>query len=92
MTRDFNDLTLYSPSLHTLSGQTGSGKTGTACAIAEKLHRKEKKDIYIIIKETDRPIEEYKLPDYIHSLVDASDPPQDSIVIGDDFQRLAPAR
>ena len=92
MTRAFDDLTLYSPSLHTLSGQTGSGKTGTACAIGEKLHRKEKKDIYIIIKDTDKPVEEYKLPPYIHSLRDAFNPPQDSVIIGDDFQRLAPAR
>jgi len=90
--KNFDDLILYTPSLHTLSGQTGSGKTGTACAIGEKLHRVTGKDIYIVLKETDRPVEEYKLPDYIHSLRDAGNPPQDSVVIGDDWQRVAPAR
>jgi len=90
--KDFRELDLFSPSLHTLSGQTGSGKTGTGFAIAERLHKHTGKHIYVVLKESDRPVEEYHLPDYIHSLKDASNPPQDSILIGDDWQRVAPAR
>ena len=92
MTKQFTDLKFHTPSLHTVAGQTGSGKTALLFSVGDEIHKRTKKEIYVVLKETDRPIEEYKLPEHIHSLKPSQDYPQDCIIIGDDWQRLAPAR
>jgi hypothetical protein len=91
-TRTFNSFSFHSPGLHGCAGQTGSGKTALLFSVAESIHDDTDKDIYIVLKETDRKVEEYKVPKYIHSLTPQLDVPQDCIIIGDDWQRIAPAR
>ena len=92
-TRKFDSFKFHSPSLHTAAGQTGSGKTALLFSVGDAIHERTKKEIYVVLKETDRPIEEYKLPEHIHSLRgDVEEYPQDCIIIGDDWTRIAPAR
>lgn len=91
-TRTFDSFKFHSPSLHTVAGQTGSGKTALLFAVADYLHRAHDKPAYVVLKDTDRPIEEYKVPEWMHSLRQGQDIPQDCTIIGDDWQRIAPAR
>jgi hypothetical protein len=88
----FKELRLHTPALHTASGQPGSGKTALLGSIADELHRRWGKELYVILKTTDRRIEDYGLPKWIHSLPAEAEHPQDSIILGDDWQRIAPAR
>jgi hypothetical protein len=93
LTRKFESFKFYSPSLHTAAGQTGSGKTALLFSVADAIHKQTKKEIYVMLKETDRPVEEYKLPEHIHSyLGDIDEIPQDCVIICDDAQRIVPAR
>ncbi len=92
MTRAFSSFKFHSPSLHTVAGQTGSGKTALLFSVADYLHRAHDKHAYVVIKETDRSIEEYKVPEWLHSLKPLMEVPQDCTIIGDDWQRIAPAR
>ena len=88
----FKSLRLHPNSLHTVSGQTGSGKTALLSSVADRIHSETGKHLYIVVREDDRPIEEYGLPDWIHSLKPEKPHPLDSIILGDDWQRIAPSR
>lgn len=90
--KNFQDIKISGPGLHTCSGQPGSGKTALLASIADRLHAEEGRHLYIILKPSDRRIEEYGLPDWIHSLNSESEHPQDATILGDDWQRIAPAR
>lgn len=91
--KKFTQLKLHTPSLHLTSGQTGGGKTVLDFSLADMIHKKTGKHIFIVLKETDRPVETYEnIPEWIHTLNAGEEHPVDSIIVGDDWQRVAPAR
>ena len=88
----FGDVKVESPNLHLISGKPGSGKTVLLFSLADRLHKKTGKPIYVAMRKDDRRIESFKdVPKHIHSWV-GLDPPRDSIFVADDLQRLAHAR
>jgi hypothetical protein len=90
---DFNDVPLESPRIHNISGRPGQGKTVLDFSIADRLHKETDKQVYVILAKRDRPIESYEgMPDHMHSFTGIWELPQDSILVGDDWQRIIHAR
>ena len=88
----FEDVTLESPRIHLVTGRPGQGKTVLDFSIADRLHKETGKQVYVAMTERDKAVEDYeKIPDYIHTLRGINFP-LDSIVIGDDWQRIIHAR
>jgi len=89
---DFKRVPLESPRIHNVSGRPGQGKTVLDFSIADRLHALTGKPVYVVMMERDRAIEGYEgMPDYIHTFR-GIDFPQDSIIVGDDWQRIIHAR
>ena len=90
---DFADVELLSPRIHNISGRPGQGKTVLDFSIADRLHDETDKEIYVILADRDKAIESYEgMPDHIHSFRRIWSLPQDSILVGDDWQRIIHAR
>lgn len=90
---DFIDVPLESPRIHNVSGRPGQGKTVLDFSLADRLHEMTGKPVYVILAAKDRSVESYEnIPDYIHSYRGVLEMPQDSIIIGDDWQRIIHAR
>lgn len=90
---DFMDVLLESPRIHNVSGRPGQGKTVLDFSLADRLHAETGKPVYVVLAAKDRSMESYEdMPDYIHSFRGALEMPQDSIIIGDDWQRIIHAR
>lgn len=88
----FKDVPLKSPRIHNITGRPGEGKTVLDLSLADRLHQETGKEVYVVMMERDRSIESYEeVPDYIHSLR-GIDFPQDSVIVGDDWQRIIHAR
>jgi len=89
---DFKDVPLESPRIHMITGRPGQGKTVLDFSLGDRLHRETGKDVYVVMVERDKRIEEYEdMPEYIHTLRGINFP-LDSIVVGDDWQRIIHAR
>lgn len=89
---DFFDVVLESPRIHMVTGRPGQGKTVLDFSIADRLHAETGKQVYVAMTERDKEIESYEnMPEYIHTLRGINFP-LDSIVIGDDWQRIIHAR
>jgi len=90
-TIDFMDVALETPRIHLVTGRPGQGKTVLDFSLADRLQDETDKPVYVVMKENDRAIEKYEVPDHIRTLRGINFP-QDSIIIGDDWQRYAHAR
>ena len=89
---DFADVPLETPRIHMITGRPGQGKTVLDLSIADRLHAETGKEVYVVMMERDKAIEEYEgIPEYIHTLRGINFP-LDSIIVGDDWQRLVHAR
>lgn len=90
---DFYEFPLESPRIHNISGRPGQGKTVLDFSLADRLHAETGKLVYVIISDRDKRIESYEgIPDHIRSFRGVLTMPQDSIIIGDDWQRIIHAR
>ena len=89
---DFADVPLETPRIHLITGRPGQGKTVLDLSIADRLHAETGKEVYVVMTERDKAIEEYEgIPEYIHTLR-GIDFPLDSIVVGDDWLNAQDAR
>lgn len=89
---DFKQVPLKSPRIHLVSGRPGEGKTVLDFSLADRLHQQTNKSVYVVMMERDRAIESYDdIPPYIHTFRGVEFP-QDSIIVGDDWQRIIHAR
>ena len=87
----FRDVPLTRNDVHIASGMPGSGKTALVFNIVDRNHEETEREVYFCLTEDDRPIEDYNVPDYMHSLR-GFDYPTDSIIVVDDVHRIAHAR
>jgi hypothetical protein len=88
----FNEVRLETPRIHLVTGRPGQGKTVLDFSIADRLHEETGKPVFVAMTERDKSIESYEgMPDYIHTLRGINFP-LDSIVVGDDWQRIIHAR
>jgi len=91
----FMDVKLKSPEMSINSGEPGSGKTVLSFSLADRLHKQTGKPVYVALTDKDKPIEDYKVPKYLHSfrgVLSEDSVPLDCVMLVDDLQRIAHAR
>lgn len=89
---DFAAVPLETPRIHLVTGRPGTGKTVLDLSLADRLHKETGKPVYVVMMERDKAIESYEdMPEYIHTLRGINFP-LDSIIVGDDWQRIVHAR
>jgi len=92
----FKSVPIKWPSLHIITGRPGEGKGVLAFNIADRYHQETKNPCYTVGKETDADPRELGAPAY-YSLIKTREGqplrlPTNALVIGDDWQRVAPSR
>lgn len=86
----FEDVPIDSPAFHLCSGMPDSGKTVTLFSIADRIHKRTKKDTYVVIGEGQRGLPG-GLPKHVKEFRGVEFP-LDSIVLMDDAHLVAHAR
>ncbi len=86
----FKDIKIESPSLHLISGMPGGGKTAAGFTIANRIHLKTNKELFVSVSPDQAGLPK-NLPKWIHEY-HGLDYPLDSIVLLDDAQLQAHAR